>query len=66
MSLALKTRNPRNGGNRAQAIRFWNDEQIDTSDAPQRLQVQRLRSAVNCSEATAKTLASLIFGEIRS
>jgi len=65
-ALPLKTRNRRAAGNRAPAIRNWEAQSPDSSEASKVLQVQRLRAFLNCSEAMAAALSRLVYGEARS
>ena len=66
MNPIFEMRSPRNGGNRARADRDRQAaECLDSTKYLRSLQVKRLRVLVGCTKATASTLATLAFGEVK-
>ena len=67
MNQVFETRSPRTGWNQARANRdLRNAERLDTTESLKRLQAQRIRASVRCTNEVARTLAYLVYGERRS
>lgn len=67
MNQAFEAKRPATAGTMARAKfnQVRKAEQPESIVSPKSLQVQRLRAAMRCSEATARTFARLIYGEGR-
>lgn len=67
MNQVFETQRPAKAATKARAKNaIRKAEQLLSIESPKALQVQRLRSTLNCSEAVAYTLAALAYGEGRS